>query len=579
MQPLRFVYKRLGLTMVSASALFLMLQTAPLTASADAATQAAQTAPSPVAVTINGAAQSFEQPPVIVNGSTLLPLRAIFEKLGGSVVWDPSTRTVSGFKDKKRIVLTVDQPEASVNGKTITLEQPALIMNGSTMVPARFVSESLGARVAWDDASRTVSITLDSVSVGQPGRAALAPALGADFNANHTYQAPNPMPAITKPGSVPYSFKEAHDWKTFTTRNFQVYYYSNESDVLLLSPEIDFIYEYLIQQFGLDFPDTKIPIYFLDEASFSNNINQDWSEAVWRPQEKAVFVKLRANNNIDRLLGTLQHEMTHAITLSQKESRLSTSTWFAEAVATYYELKGPHPNFLGQKNVYKALDAGQLLPLRQIPNSNDNWSKNDLPLIYSEAQSFYAYLTSTYGESKINNVWYMQGDYTSVLEQLTGKTFSQLEDGWRSYLTATRDLTYRGVEYDDTGVVYIGDMKRGMRYGNGQIFKDGRLMYDGGFVQDTYEGIGTWYANSGEKYVGELKNNEQNGQGKQYDANGKLIYEGSFKSGKFNGQGIYYFKSGKKYIGEFTDGNPSGLGTVYDTDGSSWKVVNGKAVP
>ncbi|UUZ82237.1 copper amine oxidase N-terminal domain-containing protein [Paenibacillus sp. P26] len=127
----------------------------------------AEEAPAPVAVAINGAVQSFERPPVIVNGSTLVPLRAIFEKLGATVVWDQATRTVSGAKDKKRIVLTIDKKDATVGGSKVTLERPAVIMNGSTMVPARFVSESLGASVAWDGTTRTVSITADVPAGGQ----------------------------------------------------------------------------------------------------------------------------------------------------------------------------------------------------------------------------------------------------------------------------------------------------------------------------------------------------------------------------------------------------------------------------
>lgn len=537
----------------------------------------AEEAPAPVAVAINGAVQSFEQPPVIVNGSTLVPLRAIFEKLGATVVWDQATRTVSGAKDKKRIVLTIDKKDATVGGSKVTLEQPAVIMNGSTMVPARFVSESLGASVAWDGTTRTVSITADVPAGGQQTASSpQLPSLGTDFSAIHTYSAPSPMPDITKPASVPYAFKETHDWKTYTTRNFQVYYYSNENDVLLLSREIDFIYEYLVQQFGVNFTDAKIPIYFLDEASFNNNVNHPWSEAVWRTSSKAMFVKLGAQNNMDRLLGTLQHEMTHALTLSSGESKLRTPTWFAEAVATYYELKGPHPNFLDQKAVYQAAAAGKLIALENIPDDNNQWSSTDLPLIYSEAQSFYTYLTATYGETKINNIWYMQGDLTSLLEQITGKPFAQLEQDWKSYLTSTADMTYRGVQYDDTGAMYIGEMRRGFRYGNGQIYKDGQLVYDGGFVLDKYDGIGTWYSKSGEKYVGELKNDEQNGIGKQYGADGKLIYEGSFKNGKYNGTGTYYFSTGEKYVGGFTDGQPSGVGMMYGPGGSSWKIIDGK---
>ncbi len=111
-----------------------------------------------ISVLLNDSALSFTQPPVIENGTTLVPMRAIFEAMGASVDWNGETQTVTSVKDSTTISLTLNKNTATVNGKDISLAVPAKLINGSTMVPLRFVSESLGAEVNWDGASKTVTI-------------------------------------------------------------------------------------------------------------------------------------------------------------------------------------------------------------------------------------------------------------------------------------------------------------------------------------------------------------------------------------------------------------------------------------
>ncbi|WNR46377.1 stalk domain-containing protein [Paenibacillus roseipurpureus] len=114
---------------------------------------------SQVSVDINGATQQFEQPPVIVNGSTFTPLRAIFEAMGAKVDYEASTRTVTATKGSTVVKLTLDQSTVYVNGVAKQLEEPARLVNGYTLAPARFVGETFGGTVNWDGSSRTVTIT------------------------------------------------------------------------------------------------------------------------------------------------------------------------------------------------------------------------------------------------------------------------------------------------------------------------------------------------------------------------------------------------------------------------------------
>ena len=111
-----------------------------------------------ISVILNGNNLSFDQTPVIENGTTLVPMRAIFEAMGASVEWDGATQTVTSVKDDTTISLTLNKETATVNSNSISLAVPAKLINGNTMVPLRFVSESLGAEVNWDGTSRTITI-------------------------------------------------------------------------------------------------------------------------------------------------------------------------------------------------------------------------------------------------------------------------------------------------------------------------------------------------------------------------------------------------------------------------------------
>lgn len=93
-----------------------------------------------------------------MNGRVMVPLRAIFESLGAEVDWDANTRTITGTKGDTIVTLVVNSPTATVNGKEIVLDVPPVIIDGRTLVPVRFVSESLGAEVEWDGNRRQVNI-------------------------------------------------------------------------------------------------------------------------------------------------------------------------------------------------------------------------------------------------------------------------------------------------------------------------------------------------------------------------------------------------------------------------------------
>ncbi len=112
-----------------------------------------------IKVIIDGENLTMDQPPVLKDGRTLVPVRAIFEALGVKVGWDDATKTATGDKDGKEIKIKIDEKTACVDGREVALDVPAQIINSRTLVPVRFISESLGASVAWNGDTKTVTIT------------------------------------------------------------------------------------------------------------------------------------------------------------------------------------------------------------------------------------------------------------------------------------------------------------------------------------------------------------------------------------------------------------------------------------
>lgn len=109
---------------------------------------------------------TFDVPPVIEENHTLVPLRAIFEALDAQVEWDSANKTVTAIKDDIVILLIINQPTAyknvtsdQIDISAFDLDVPSKIIKGRTMVPLRFICESLGAEVDWDEDTKTVTIT------------------------------------------------------------------------------------------------------------------------------------------------------------------------------------------------------------------------------------------------------------------------------------------------------------------------------------------------------------------------------------------------------------------------------------
>jgi hypothetical protein len=145
-----------------------------------------------VGVTINGNAVNVEPPPITQAGRVFVPLRGVFEQLGASVVYDDGQINATG--NGRNISLHIGSTQATVDGQPQTIDVAPFIVGASTFVPLRFISESLGASVDWNDADSTVAITL----AGAP-QSGNDMAMDGDDEGAYADQAPPPIPDYDQP--------------------------------------------------------------------------------------------------------------------------------------------------------------------------------------------------------------------------------------------------------------------------------------------------------------------------------------------------------------------------------------------
>ncbi len=112
-----------------------------------------------IKVTLNGGEIEFDQPPVSVDERTLVPIRAVMEEMGGTVIWLPETNTTEIRFDGNRMQLVLDSKTAFFNGEAHKLDVPPQAINNRTLMPLRFVAEKFGFNVGWNGDTRTVVIT------------------------------------------------------------------------------------------------------------------------------------------------------------------------------------------------------------------------------------------------------------------------------------------------------------------------------------------------------------------------------------------------------------------------------------
>lgn len=111
-----------------------------------------------IKIKINGNDVISDVAPFVDNNRTLVPIRVISENLGYNVNWDNQTQKVTVKNDNKVVELTIGKKDVHINGNNSSIDVAPMIKNNRTFVPLRFISESFGNDVKWDNDSRIVII-------------------------------------------------------------------------------------------------------------------------------------------------------------------------------------------------------------------------------------------------------------------------------------------------------------------------------------------------------------------------------------------------------------------------------------
>ena len=119
-----------------------------------------------VSVVLNDKELSFDVPAQKINNRTLVPMRKVFESMGALVLWEEDIQTVSVLRGYTLVEITIGNSFMMVNDIAYPLDVPAQVINGRTLIPVRAVSEAIGCTINWDETTQTVFINSPPLTDG-----------------------------------------------------------------------------------------------------------------------------------------------------------------------------------------------------------------------------------------------------------------------------------------------------------------------------------------------------------------------------------------------------------------------------
>ncbi|MGC9125425.1 MAG: extracellular solute-binding protein [Caldisericaceae bacterium] len=226
---------------------------------------------------------ALDQPPVIDNGRTLVPVRFIVEALDALSDWDSRTQTVTLIFDDKEISFKVGSDIAYVNGSKFNLDVPAKILpTGRTVVPVRFVSDAIGAKVSWDSNKKMVTVVYSIQPVTKKQKVTLK---------------------VIHAGSLTQPIRSVEDSfsKYYSTRGYDITFQDQsggsvdvvkavselhqEFDVVLTADSY-LIPQYLVPDYAnwyVEFATNKLVLCYTDKSKYASDINaSNWYNILLR---------------------------------------------------------------------------------------------------------------------------------------------------------------------------------------------------------------------------------------------------------------------------------------------------------
>jgi hypothetical protein len=118
--------------------------------------------------------------PVIIDGRTMVPIRAIVEEMGGTAGWDEGTRKVSVEVGEYSVAMCLDSKDIIVNGESRLMDIAPTVTNDRTVLPIRFVAENVDCQIEWIGSTQQIIIVFNKINVTPQSQSDTVVATDAD---------------------------------------------------------------------------------------------------------------------------------------------------------------------------------------------------------------------------------------------------------------------------------------------------------------------------------------------------------------------------------------------------------------
>ena len=316
----------------------------------------------PIRVIVDGEQLAFDVDPVIENDRTLVPMRLIFEALGADVKWDEASRTASAVKDEITVSITIDNAIMTKNGENVTLDAPARLIGGRTLVPVRAVSEGLGAEVEWDSASRTVKVsTLQDVPVEPPR--------SEEQSQNEEQSQPENRPSEEHEDQIPDGFVH--------------YAELSETDMETLKSRYNNLIRYYFEQVYLPRAVLVEDTAFAQEIRAKSDYAIQLAGEIWNKVVISHILEIQSNSETNYYVGDLSTEadLYEAYMQVVKEAELEAERYFDVSFET---LQNGYPMMLVTFKETDTLLACKYLGVVAMPDNTVRYFTAETDLVDKE---------------------------------------------------------------------------------------------------------------------------------------------------------------------------------------------------
>jgi len=117
-----------------------------------------------ISVEVDASIVEFDTSPINIDGRVLVPVRAIYEAMGATVLWDSQAKTVTSILGKDIVKMTIENTTITVNDEVQTIDVAPQIINDRTLIPVRAAAEAFSATVSWEAENNHVKIVSDDFS-------------------------------------------------------------------------------------------------------------------------------------------------------------------------------------------------------------------------------------------------------------------------------------------------------------------------------------------------------------------------------------------------------------------------------